>query len=81
MLEELSRIDVRTVLLESGATLLTQFLNQDLVDELVVYMSPTAIGQGQAIVDGILQSVSNRTFNIDSVGLVGNDLRFKVSLR
>jgi hypothetical protein len=47
----------------------------------VIYMAPTAIGQGQAIVDGILQSVSNRTFNISSVGLVGNDLRFKVSFR
>ena len=81
VLEELSKLDVRTVLLESGATLLTQFLNQDLVDELVIYMAPTAIGQGQAIVDGILQSVSNRTFNISSVGLVGNDLRFKVSFR
>ena len=81
MLEELSKIDVRTVLLESGATLLTQFLNQNLVDELVVYMAPTAIGQGQAIVDGVLQSVSNRTFNISSVGLVANDLRYKVSFR
>lgn len=80
-LEELSKLDVRTVLLESGSTLLTQFLNQDLVDELVVYMSPTAIGQGRAMVDGFLQSVSNRTFSISSVGLVGNDLRFKVSLR
>jgi diaminohydroxyphosphoribosylaminopyrimidine deaminase/5-amino-6-(5-phosphoribosylamino)uracil reductase len=81
VLEELSKIDVRTVLLESGPKLFTQFLNQDLIDELVIYMAPTTIGRGEAIVDGTLQSVSNRTFNISSVGLVGNDLRFKVSFR
>ena len=81
VLEELSKLDVRTVLLESGPKLFTQFLNQDLIDELVIYMAPTTIGRGEAIVDGTLQSVSNRSFNISSVGLVGNDLRFKVSFR
>ena len=81
VLEELSKLDVRSVLLESGPKLLTRFLNQDLVDELVIYMAPTTIGQGQAVVDGTLQSVSNRSFNVSSVGLVGNDLRFKVSFR
>ena len=80
-LEELSKLDVRTVLLESGPKLLTQFFNQDLIDELIIYMAPTTIGQGQAIVDSTLQSVSNRTFNISSVGLVANDLRYKVSFR
>jgi diaminohydroxyphosphoribosylaminopyrimidine deaminase/5-amino-6-(5-phosphoribosylamino)uracil reductase len=81
VLEELTKLDVRTVLLESGPKLLTQFLNQDLIDELVVYMAPTTIGQGQSVLDGTLRSVSNRSFNISSVGLVANDLRFKVSFR
>jgi len=56
-------------------------VTQDLIDELIIYMAPTTIGEGQAIVDSTLQSVSNRTFNISSVGLVANDLRYKVSFR
>jgi diaminohydroxyphosphoribosylaminopyrimidine deaminase/5-amino-6-(5-phosphoribosylamino)uracil reductase len=81
ILEELTKIDVRTVLLESGPTLLSQFIEQNLIDELIVYLAPTAIGQGRAFVEESLLSHSDRTLELSSVGLVGNDLRFKVTFK
>jgi hypothetical protein len=44
-------------------------------------MAPTVIGQGQAIIEEVLNPISVGDFKISSVGLVGQDLRFKVSLR
>jgi diaminohydroxyphosphoribosylaminopyrimidine deaminase/5-amino-6-(5-phosphoribosylamino)uracil reductase len=81
MLEDLLKLDVRTVLLETGSKLLKDFLDHDLVDEMVLYVAPTIIGQGKALVEEILQANSNREYKISSVGLVGKDLRIKVSLR
>jgi diaminohydroxyphosphoribosylaminopyrimidine deaminase/5-amino-6-(5-phosphoribosylamino)uracil reductase len=81
VLEQLENLDIRTVLVESGPSLVTQFLKQDLVDELIIYMAPTVIGQGQAIIEEVLNPISVGDFKISSVGLVGQDLRFKVSLR
>jgi diaminohydroxyphosphoribosylaminopyrimidine deaminase/5-amino-6-(5-phosphoribosylamino)uracil reductase len=81
VLEQLTNLEVRTVLVEAGPSLVTQFLKQDLVDELIIYMAPTAIGQGQAIIEEALHPISVREIKISSVGLAGRDLRFKVSLR
>ena len=81
VLEQLTNLEVRTVLVEAGPSLVTQFLQQDLVDELIIYMAPTAIGQGEAIIEEALHPISVREIKISSVGLVGRDLRFKVSLR
>jgi diaminohydroxyphosphoribosylaminopyrimidine deaminase/5-amino-6-(5-phosphoribosylamino)uracil reductase len=81
ILEDLLKLDVRTVLLETGSKLLKDFLDHDLVDEMVLYVAPTIIGQGKALVEEILQANSNREYKISSVGLVGKDLRIKVSLR
>jgi diaminohydroxyphosphoribosylaminopyrimidine deaminase/5-amino-6-(5-phosphoribosylamino)uracil reductase len=78
VLEQLENLDIRTVLVESGPSLVTQFLKQDLVDELIIYMAPTVIGQGQAIIEEVLNPISVGDFKISSVGLVGQDLRFKV---
>jgi len=78
---QLINLEVRTVLVEAGPSLVTQFLKQDLVDELIIYMAPTAIGQGQAIIEEVLHPISVREIKISSVGLAGKDLRFRVSLR
>lgn len=81
VLEQLINLEIRTVLVEAGPSLVTQFLKQDLVDELIIYMAPTAIGQGQAIIEEVLHPISVREIKISSVGLAGKDLRFRVSLR
>ena len=80
-LEELFNYEVRTVLLESGPTLMTEFMQKDLIDEIVIYLAPSLIGQGRAIFDEMIHPVLNRTYNISSVELVGRDLRIRVSLR
>ena len=81
ILEELFKYEVRTVLLESGPTLMTEFMQKDLIDEIVIYLAPSLIGQGRAIFDEMIHPVLNRTYNITSVELVGRDLRIRVSLR
>ena len=81
ILEELFKYEVRTVLLESGPTLMTEFMQKDLIDEIVIYLAPSLIGQGRAIFDEMIHPVLNRTYNISSVELVGRDLRIRVSLR
>ena len=81
ILEELFKYEVRTVLLESGPTLMTEFMKKDLIDEIVIYLAPSLIGQGRAIFDEMIHPVLNRTYNISSVELVGRDLRIRVSLR
>ena len=81
ILEELFKYEVKTVLLESGPTLMTEFMQKDLIDEIVIYLAPSLIGQGRAIFDEMIHPVLNRTYNISSVELVGRDLRIRVSLR
>ena len=54
---------------------------KDLIDEIVIYLAPSLIGQGRAIFDEMIHPVLNRTYNISSVELVGRDLRIRVSLR
>jgi len=39
--------EVRTVVIEGGAAILTAFFNAGLVDELNVYVAPVLLGQGQ----------------------------------
>jgi diaminohydroxyphosphoribosylaminopyrimidine deaminase/5-amino-6-(5-phosphoribosylamino)uracil reductase len=72
VLEQLTNLEVRTVLVEAGPSLVTQFLKQDLVDELIIYMAPTAIGQGQAIIEEALHPISVREIKISSVGLAAS---------
>lgn len=81
ILDDLLQLEVRTVLLETGPTLLTEFLNQDLVDELVIYLAPTLIGEGKGFISSILNPNSNRENKISSIGLIGSDLRIKIDLR
>lgn len=49
-LAELGRLEVRTVLLEGGPTLLTAAVAAGLVDELHVYVAPLLLGAGRACV-------------------------------
>ena len=75
ILEELWKNDVRTTLLESGPILLSKFLENKLVDELVIYISPLILGKGQDFLKENLPGLRDQNWRIANVGLVGRDLR------
>jgi diaminohydroxyphosphoribosylaminopyrimidine deaminase / 5-amino-6-(5-phosphoribosylamino)uracil reductase len=69
---------VRSVLLESGATLAGAFVDAGLVDRVVAYLAPAVLGQGPAAlvtqqVGGTIGSI--RRLEVQDVGLVGGDVR------
>lgn len=46
ILTELGRRGILQLLVEGGAQVFTSFLNQDLIDELVIYLTPSFLGSG-----------------------------------
>jgi diaminohydroxyphosphoribosylaminopyrimidine deaminase/5-amino-6-(5-phosphoribosylamino)uracil reductase len=52
-LEALAAEGVQSLLLEGGPTLAAAFLEQDLVDKLLVFVAPRLSGEGQGIVAGL----------------------------
>ena len=69
---------VRSVLLESGATLAGAFVDAGLVDRVVAYVAPALLGQGPAAL--FTRQVGRtigaiRRLSVQDVGLVGGDVR------
>jgi diaminohydroxyphosphoribosylaminopyrimidine deaminase/5-amino-6-(5-phosphoribosylamino)uracil reductase len=52
-LEALARDGVQSLLLEGGPTLAAAFLEQNLVDKLLVFVAPTLSGEGPAMLAGL----------------------------
>jgi len=75
ILEELWKNDVRTCLLESGPSLLSKFLENNLVDELIIYLAPLILGQGHDFLKDNIPGMKDQKWRIANVGLVGRDLR------
>jgi diaminohydroxyphosphoribosylaminopyrimidine deaminase/5-amino-6-(5-phosphoribosylamino)uracil reductase len=50
LVAELNKTGVNQVLVEAGPTLATAMLKQGLIDELVMYQSPSLLGQGKSFV-------------------------------
>jgi len=75
VLEELWKNDVRTSLLETGPRLFTKFLENKLVDELIIYMAPLILGQGHDFLKENIPGLRDQNWRIANVGLVGKDLR------
>jgi diaminohydroxyphosphoribosylaminopyrimidine deaminase/5-amino-6-(5-phosphoribosylamino)uracil reductase len=74
---------VRSVLLESGATLAGAFVDAGLVDRVVAYVAPALLGQGPAAltthdVGRTIGAV--RRLVVEDVGLVGADVRLVATL-
>ena len=63
--------------LEAGAILNGAFLDDNLVDEMVVYMAPKVLGAGRGAFDiAALTSLGGvRTWNVRSFDRVGADLK------
>ena len=65
-------------LVESGARLAGAFMEQDLVDELILFQAPTLIGgQGKSLVQlpSISQLSTAKKLTISDVTMVGPDIR------
>jgi len=56
-LEALAAEGVQSLLLEGGPTLAAAFLEQDLVDKLLVFVAPRLSGQGAGMIAGLPRSL------------------------
>lgn len=68
------------VLVEAGATLSTQFLEQNLVDEMIHYIAPTLLGQtARAMFQTELTTMAQqKRFNVKQITQLGDDLRLRL---
>src|SRR4051794_1303186 len=74
---------VRSVLLESGATLAGAFVDAGLVDRVVAYVAPALLGQGPAALSTRLVGRTIgaiRRLSVQDVGMVGGDVRLMATL-
>lgn len=67
-LETLAADGVQSLLLEGGPTLAAAFLEQGLVDKLLVFVAPTLAGEGQGMLAGLPASVKLARLEARSVG-------------
>ncbi|MGH3077040.1 MAG: bifunctional diaminohydroxyphosphoribosylaminopyrimidine deaminase/5-amino-6-(5-phosphoribosylamino)uracil reductase RibD [Gaiellaceae bacterium] len=59
---------VQSLLLEGGPTLAAAFLEQGLVDKLLVFVAPTLAGEGQGMLAGLPETFALRRLEARSVG-------------
>lgn len=75
---------INTVLVEAGATLNGALLEQELVDEWLVYMAPCVLGdQGRGLFNlpSMQMMADKKQLNISSVRQVGPDLRMTFTVK
>ena len=75
LLEHLAQSEVNQVLLETGATLAGSFLEQNLIDELVVFMAPVLMGSSaRPLLNLPVEQMSDKVaLTIKEIRPVGND--------
>jgi len=67
-LEELAADGVQSLLLEGGPTLAAAFLEQDLVDKLLVFVAPKLSGEGSGMLTGLPAPVELMRLESRSIG-------------
>ena len=82
MCQELASWEVNEVLLESGATLSGAMLNAGLIDELIVYMAPTLMGNlARPLFHLPFNQMDERLhLDIQDIRAVGNDWRIRAKI-
>jgi diaminohydroxyphosphoribosylaminopyrimidine deaminase / 5-amino-6-(5-phosphoribosylamino)uracil reductase len=80
MLRDLARRGVNELHVEAGSKLNASLLRTGLVDELLVYVAPCLLGDGQPLAAlGVLDTLSARlSFGFHDAALVGHDLRLRL---
>ncbi len=75
-LAALAERGVNDLLVEAGPTLLASLLQEQLVDELRIYMAPALLGNGRPLADFTLSALSGaRPWRYDDVRRIGRDVR------
>lgn len=77
-LAELSRFEINSVLVECGPTLAGAFLRDQFVDELIVYLAPSLLGdtaRGLAVIPGLERLAQQVPLRFSDLRQVGPDLR------
>jgi diaminohydroxyphosphoribosylaminopyrimidine deaminase/5-amino-6-(5-phosphoribosylamino)uracil reductase len=78
LLEYLAKLNLNDVLIESGSRLAGAFIEQNLVDELILYQAPTLMGaESKSLVN--MTSIENlsqaKELNISDIRMIGKDIR------
>lgn len=84
ILDDLGRRGISSVLVEAGGTLAGSILSQGLVDELVVYLAPSILGQTAKAGWVLPEALSlNQKYNMyfDRVQTLGNDIKIEAYYR
>ncbi|ESK38417.1 riboflavin biosynthesis protein RibD [Acinetobacter nectaris CIP 110549] len=74
------KYSIHDVLVETGATLSTSFLTEQLVDEMIHYVAPTLLGQSaRAMFQADFSSLSQQQrFTVKDITQLGDDFRFRL---
>ena len=75
--------EINEVLLETGSSLSGEMLQAGFIDELIVYLSPTLLGQDAKSLFQlpIIEQMSDRvSLNFSEVRSVGQDIRIKATI-
>lgn len=82
MLKQLSELGALRVLIEGGPTLATAYLRAGAVDELVLYLAPTLLGAGPAVVGDLgIGSLSGAwALRTREVTRLGTDIRLTADI-
>ncbi len=83
LLKYLAQLNLNDVLIESGARLAGAFIEQDLVDELILYQAPKLMGaDSKSLVN--MESIENlsqaKVLNISDIRMIGKDIRIIAKL-
>lgn len=73
-----SEFECNEILIEAGATLCTAFLEQELIDELIVYVAPKFLGaDARSLLNfgGLKSMTESRDFEIVDLKKIGGDMR------
>ena len=80
-LEQLAKQEINEVHVEAGATLCGSLIQQELVDEIIIYMAPVLMGanaRGLLNLPGLDEMKNKIELSIDDIRSVGKDLRLLI---
>ena len=82
VLSDLGSREINHLLVEAGATLSGAFIEQGLVDELIVYMAPDILGsdaRNAFKIPSLAKLTDKQSFEIKDVRLIGRDLKLTLA--
>jgi len=80
VLEQLKAQGINTVLIEGGSTIFAAFLQEDLVDEINLFVSSEIFGEGLQLIPQLLPSEPKREMRIRKVLAWGPDIQIQIQI-